>query len=129
MMVEGAEKFGLASLHQFRGRVGRGEYQSYCLLFPTSESHEENERLKAVALSHNGFLLAEKDLKIRGPGNLAGFEQSGFHIPLQESLMDVALVEKTSKAARHIIDTDPQFKKYPLLAKRLDALAYTLHAE
>lgn len=129
MMIESAEQFGLAALHQFRGRVGRGEHQSYCLLFPTSESHEENGRLKAVALSKNGFELAEKDLKLRGPGNLVGLDQSGFHASLQESLMDAALVEKTSKAAKKIIESDPKLKKYPLLSERISSVAYTLHAE
>lgn len=129
MMIEGAETFGLASLHQFRGRVGRGAHQSFCLLFPSSESHEGSRRLQAVALSHNGFELAEKDLAFRGPGNLAGLEQSGFHAPLQESLMDAALVEKTAKAAGRLIDADPLLKKYPLLLERLRAVEYTLHAE
>ncbi len=129
MMVEGAERFGLASLHQFRGRVGRGEHQSYCLLFPSSETHEWNERLKAVALSHDGFSLAEKDLKLRGPGNLVGLEQSGFHAPLQQALSDVELVEKTSEYAKKIISDDPELKKYPLLKERLGAVRYILHAD
>ncbi len=129
MMIESAERFGLASLHQFRGRVGRGEHQSYCLLFPTSETNEWNARLKAVAVSENGFQLAEADLKLRGPGNLVGFEQSGFHTPLQQALADAPLVEQTAKAAKKIITDDPELKKYPLLAERLQTVAYTLHAE
>ncbi|MEK7636284.1 MAG: ATP-dependent DNA helicase RecG [Patescibacteria group bacterium] len=129
MMIESAEKFGLASLHQFRGRVGRGEHQSYCLLFPSSENHEWNERLKAVATSEDGFSLAEKDLKIRGPGNLVGFEQSGFHAPLQQALCDVELVEKTARYAEKIFMEDPELSKYPLLSERLLRVHYTLHAE
>ena len=129
MMIEGAETFGLASLHQFRGRVGRGIYQSYCLLFPTTEMRGLSARLRAVAVSQNGFQLAEEDLKIRGPGNLAGLEQSGFHLPLQEALTNVLLVEKTADAAKKIFIDDPELKKNPLLYERLLKMDYILHAE
>lgn len=129
MIIEGAERFGLAQLHQFRGRVGRSAHQSYCFLFPSEETPELNARLKAVALAKDGFQLAEMDLKLRGPGNLVGYEQSGFNMPLQEALTDLTLVERTAKAAQKIIGSDPEFKKYPLLKNRLQNIDYVLHQE
>jgi ATP-dependent DNA helicase RecG len=72
MVIEGADRFGLAQLHQFRGRVGRSKYQSYCLLFTDSPSSKTRQRLKALITSENGFKLAEKDLEIRGPGDFSG---------------------------------------------------------
>src|SRR5438067_13917879 len=68
MMIEGAERFGLAQLHQFRGRVGRSDMQSYCFLFTTQPDQQNRKRLKALEASDNGFELAQKDLEIRGPG-------------------------------------------------------------
>jgi ATP-dependent DNA helicase RecG len=77
MLIEGAERFGLAQLHQFRGRVGRGEHKSYCFLFADMKSEHTEERMNALLKSENGFELAEKDLDIRGPGELLGLKQSG----------------------------------------------------
>ena len=78
MLIEGADRFGLAQLHQLRGRVGRGMEQSYCLLIPTHEDDAENERLQAMAESNDGFVLAERDLQQRGPGEFLGTRQSGY---------------------------------------------------
>src|SRR5436853_5730378 len=72
MAIEGAERFGLAQLHQFRGRVGRGEHQSYCMLLSDSPAAELNPRLRAIEETHSGFRLAEIDLELRGPGELFG---------------------------------------------------------
>lgn len=129
MMIEGAERFGLAQLHQFRGRVGRGGHQSYCLLFPSDGFLEWSERLKAVALSQNGFELAEKDLKLRGPGNIIGYEQSGISLPILKALSNPLLLERASKTAEKIIAEDPELKKYPLLKKRTAISGYTTHGE
>src|SRR3989338_8649391 len=77
IVIEGAERFGLAQLHQFRGRVGRGEYKSYCFLFTTTAFQANSQRLKAMEKYDSGFMLAEIDLKLRGPGELFGLRQSG----------------------------------------------------
>ena len=126
MMIEGADKFGLAQLHQFRGRVGRGKYQSYCFLF---SEFLRNPRLKAMVNSQDGFELAEKDLKIRGPGDLTGQRQWGFPDLVMASLKDLELVEKTRTAAKEILKEDPELKKYPLLKKRLEEFKQRVHLE
>jgi len=126
MMIEGADKFGLAQLHQFRGRVGRGEHQSYCFLF---SEFRYNPRLKAMTLSQDGFELAEKDLKLRGPGDLTGQRQWGFPDFVMASLKDITLVEKTREAAKEILTKDPELKKYPLLRGRLEEFRERIHLE
>jgi len=95
MMIEGAERFGLAQLHQFRGRVGRAKYQSYCLLFTDSHAKKTHQRLKALISSEDGFALAEKDLEIRGPGDFKGARQWGIPDLMMNSLKDISLVENT----------------------------------
>jgi ATP-dependent DNA helicase RecG len=77
MIIEGAQRFGLAQLHQFRGRVGRGQYQSYCYLFPTTAEFSNSQRLKVLTGTTDGFNIAEEDLKLRGPGEVYGVSQSG----------------------------------------------------
>src|SRR6185295_5360977 len=88
MMIEGAERFGLAQLYQFRGRVGRGEHQSYCLLMADSKGDMANARLKAILEAKNGFELAEKDLALRGPGQFFGDVQTGLPDVAMEALKD-----------------------------------------
>jgi len=129
MVIEGAEKFGLAQLHQFRGRVGRGQHQSYCLLFTESSGQTTNQRLKALISCQNGFELAEKDLEIRGPGDLSGSRQWGIPDLSMASLKDLALVEKTRDAAKDLLSDDPSLKKYPLLQKELKSLKQRIHLE
>lgn len=107
MMVEGANRFGLAQLHQFRGRVGRGEHQSYCILIPETENAVDNERLKAMVETNDGFVLAEKDLEQRGPGDFLGTRQAGFSDLRLASLSDVRLIEKAREAAQMVFDQDP----------------------
>jgi len=129
MMIEGAERFGLAQLHQFRGRVGRGKYQSYCFLFTDSPAKKTRQRLKALITSEDGFKLAEKDLEIRGPGDFAGTRQWGIPDLMMNSLRDVKLVEKTRQAAKELLEKDPDLKKHPFLQKRLKDFEERIHLE
>ncbi|KKQ68119.1 MAG: ATP-dependent DNA helicase RecG [Candidatus Nealsonbacteria bacterium RIFCSPHIGHO2_01_FULL_38_55] len=129
MMIEGAERFGLAQLHQFRGRVGRGEYQSYCLLFTDSSSQKTKQRLKALITCENGFQLAEKDLEIRGPGDFSGTRQWGIPDLMMDSLKDIRLVEKTREIAKEILIEDPYLKKYPILQAKISRFRESIHME
>ncbi len=108
MLVEGANRFGLAQLHQFRGRVGRGDAKAYCLLIPDSEDAAENERLSAMVSTNDGFALAEIDLNQRGPGDFLGTRQSGYIKQLQmASLTDLQLIEKAQRSAKRLFEKDP----------------------
>ncbi|HZM23455.1 MAG TPA: ATP-dependent DNA helicase RecG [Anaerolineales bacterium] len=122
MLIEGADRFGLAQLHQLRGRVGRGSDQSYCLLIPTHEDATENERLLAMAESNDGFVLAERDLQQRGPGEFLGTRQSGYASGLRmASLTDVKLIEKARTQAQNLFEKDPDLNRpeHALLAEAL----------
>ncbi len=129
MMIEGGERFGLAQLHQFRGRVGRGEKKSYCFIFPTTVSQVSNERLRALLKAKNGFELAEYDLAFRGPGELGGKNQSGVSDIGMEALKNIKLVEAARAEAKHIIETNA-LARYPLLAEKIKELrSEPLHFE
>jgi len=129
MLIEGAERFGLAQLHQFRGRIGRGEAQSYCFLLTESNSKYINQRLKALISCQNGFELAEKDLTIRGPGDFLGSRQWGLPDLIMASLTDISLIEKTKEEVNKILNEDPELKKYPLLQKKLEQFKGKIHLE
>jgi ATP-dependent DNA helicase RecG len=129
MMIEGAERFGLAQLHQFRGRVGRSKFQSYCFLFTESQSQRTRKRLEALLQSSDGFTLAQKDLELRGPGDLVGKRQWGFPDLAMASLKDILLVEKAREAAKEILEEDPELKKYPLLKKEVEEFREKIHLE
>jgi len=129
MMIEGAERFGLSQLHQFRGRVGRSDMQSYCFLFTTDPSMLNRKRLKALVESSNGFELAEKDLEIRGPGSLYGTQQWGMPDMAMQGLSNIFLVEKTRAAAKELLEKDPELKLYPELKERLKAFQARIHFE
>lgn len=129
MMIENADRFGLAQLHQFRGRVGRGEHQSYCLLFSDSSSDENNRRLKAMVNCDNGFELAWKDLKIRGPGGLFGGRQWGIPDLAMASLSDVNLIKEARQEAEQTLKNDPLLKKHPLLREKISDFAKSVHLE
>ena len=129
MIIEGSEKFGLAQLHQFRGRVGRSHFQSYCFLFTDKERIVYNRRLRALITYDNGFELAEKDLAIRGPGDFSGQRQWGIPDLAMASLTDVVLVSKARNDAKEVLQEDPELKKYPLLRERLKEFQERIHLE
>jgi ATP-dependent DNA helicase RecG len=120
MVIEEAQQFGLAQLHQFRGRVGRGGDQSYCYLMPGSDSQEENDRLTAMVESTSGFHLAEVDLGLRGPGDLLGTKQSGFDVSLA-GLADPRLLKDARAAAEELVASDPSLDTWPELRDRVAA--------
>lgn len=107
MMIESAERFGLAQLHQFRGRVGRGEHKSYCLLLSDSANAAENERLRILEQQRDGFALAEKDLTLRGPGEFFGTRQAGLPALKVAKLSDLSTLELARKEAKTLFDADP----------------------
>ena len=111
MMVEGAERFGLSQLHQFRGRVGRDKEQGYCLLIPEKLSPEARERLLLMERLHDGFALAEKDLEIRGPGEFFGARQSGLPDLKLAKLTDLHSLELARQEAITLFQSDPDLKK------------------
>lgn len=108
MMVENAERFGLAQLHQLRGRVGRGEFQSYCIFISTSEAKETMERLQILNHSNDGFHIASEDLKLRGPGDIFGIRQSGeFAFALGDIYTDANILKEASDAVEQLLISDP----------------------
>lgn len=117
IMIEAAERFGLAQLHQLRGRVGRGDKQSYCLLFTDSKNAQTSTRLKAMETSHSGAELAELDLKIRGSGDLYGTAQHGIPKLKAATFSDTTLIQKAKSAADEIFST---LSDYPSLNNYLD---------
>ncbi len=121
MLVEGANRFGLAQLHQFRGRVGRGEHQSYCLLLSDSPTPEAEERLRAIESTQDGFALAEKDLELRGPGEFFGTRQSGLPDLKLAGLGDVRILEQARAEAQALFREDPDLSQpeHRLLARRV----------
>lgn len=126
MMIEGADRFGLAQLYQFRGRIGRGALQSYCFLFTDSTAKKTHQRLKAVLKAKDGFELAEKDLKIRGPGDFLGTRQWGLPDLTMASLNDLELVQKAREAAKKILENN---LVNPLLEKKLKEFQKSIHLE
>lgn len=129
MVIEGADRFGLAQLHQFRGRVGRGEWQSYCFLFTDSTAAKSRKRLRALTENASGFALAEMDLELRGPGELIGVRQSGLPDLAMASLTDAELIGAAKEEAEKFWSVYPDFKKHPALGKKLSAFREGLHLE
>jgi ATP-dependent DNA helicase RecG len=111
MLIEGADHFGLAQLHQFRGRVGRSAEKSYCLLIPDTTDAVENERLLMMTQTNDGFVLAQRDLEQRGPGEFLGTRQSGYSELQMASLTDIALVEKARRQAQALFEQDRELKR------------------
>jgi ATP-dependent DNA helicase RecG len=106
MLIEGANRFGLAQLHQFRGRVGRGAAQSYCILVADEASADAEARLAAMVETQDGFILAQKDLEMRGPGDFFGTRQSGLPDLNVAQLGDVRLLELARREAEAVLDID-----------------------
>lgn len=129
MMIEGADRFGLAQLYQFRGRVGRSEHQSFCLLFTDSESASTQYRLDSLLTAKNGFELAEKDLELRGPGQFMGKEQTGLPDIAMDALKNIELVKAAKVSAEEMLSNDPDFTQHPLLIKRLEDFTKNIHQE
>ncbi|MCW5873963.1 MAG: ATP-dependent DNA helicase RecG [Anaerolineales bacterium] len=111
MLIEGANRFGLAQLHQLRGRVGRGSDQAYCILVPDSADTMENGRLTALARTHDGFKLAEIDLQQRGPGQFMGMAQAGFGDLQLTLLTDTRLIDKARRQAEALLAADPELSQ------------------
>ena len=108
MLIEGADRFGLAQLHQFRGRIGRGTAPAQCFVVPGGESGESLARLEALASSNSGLDLAEADMRIRGPGDYFGIRQSGFPTLRIADITDIAFVQRVRQAAERILANDPE---------------------
>jgi len=128
MLIEGAERFGLSQLHQFRGRVGRGEHQSYCFLFTSALSEEGKRRMKAMEEHTSGFKLSEIDLELRGPGEVYGVRQSGIPDLKMASLSDYLTIDKARRSAQRIIEADPYLKEHPQLEAKIREL-YNVYIE
>jgi len=128
IIIEGAERFGLAQLHQLRGRVQRSSYQPYCYVFTDSKSEKTLARLSALKTAKNGFELAEQDLMLRGAGELAGNKQWGISDIGMEAIKNIKMVEAARVEAKKLIQEDPELKKYPELAKHI-AKSSTTHLE
>ena len=129
MLIEGADRFGLAQLYQFRGRVGRAEHQSFCLLFTDSNSPVTAQRLQSLLEAKNGFELAEKDLAIRGPGEFLGHTQTGLPDLAMRSLNNIELIKNARLAAEDILKKDYELKNYPNLKTELDKFRNRVHLE
>jgi ATP-dependent DNA helicase RecG len=129
MVIEGAERFGLAQLHQFRGRVGRSEHQSHCFLFTDSASANTKKRLNALVKSEDGFKLAEHDLELRGPGEFLGKRQSGLADATMEHLGDVKLIQQARLEAQSVFSLDPKLEKFPVLQEILEKMDREVHLE
>ena len=124
MMIENAERFGLAQLHQLRGRVGRGKEQSYCIMVNASSDKDIQKRLEILNHSNDGFYIASEDLKLRGPGDIFGIRQSGeLEFKLADIFTDAGLLKKVSEEVSQILDEDPALEREDNreLKKRLDA--------
>jgi ATP-dependent DNA helicase RecG len=120
IIIEGAERFGLAQLHQLRGRVLRSEHQAYCFIFAEKAGAKTLTRLKNFTKAKNGFELAEYDLAERGTGDLSGLKQWGISDIAMDALKNLKMVEAARTEAGHLLDTDPSFARFPLIKKEME---------
>lgn len=129
IIIEGAERFGLAQLHQLRGRVIRGTYQPYCFAVTESTSEKTRERLKALTSAKNGFELAEYDLAFRGSGELYGMKQSGLTDLGMEAIKNIKLVEAARKEAHILVEDDPVLEAHASIGEKVAHIGESLHME
>ena len=129
MVIEGAERFGMAQIHQLRGRIGRRGKQGYCMLFTSSGAPSTSARLKSLAKLDDGFALAQKDLEIRGPGQLIGIRQSGIPDIAMNSLGNLELIKQVREEAENILKDSKNLKKYPNLLSELNEFTEKVHLE
>ncbi|OGL73512.1 hypothetical protein A3E39_02065 [Candidatus Uhrbacteria bacterium RIFCSPHIGHO2_12_FULL_60_25] len=128
MLIEGAERFGLAQLHQLRGRVGRSSHPSFCFLLTDAEG-DAVDRLTVLERTNDGFVIAEEDMKLRGSGNVLGTQQSGRDIFRAARSTDLELMTLAREAAESLLQNDPDLAKSPLLAARVASVRETSHRE
>ncbi|MFH0845935.1 MAG: ATP-dependent DNA helicase RecG [Patescibacteria group bacterium] len=129
IILEGAERFGLAQLHQLRGRVIRSNHQAYCYVFSDSKAEKTIDRLKALTTAKNGFELAEIDLKLRGAGELIGSKQWGISDLAMEAIKNLKLVEASRTEAQKIIEDDPKLSNHPLVMEKISKIEKLIHWE
>ncbi len=129
IIIEGAERFGLAQLHQLRGRVIRSNHQAYCYLFADAKTQKTMDRLNAIVNAKNGFELAEIDLELRGAGDLAGIKQWGMSDLAMEAIKNIKMVEYARNEAREIIENDEVLENFPELKSIIDQDHYQIHFE
>jgi ATP-dependent DNA helicase RecG len=129
IIIEGAERFGLAQLHQLRGRVIRSTHQAYCYIFAEAKSEKTIERLKALKTAKNGFELSELDLALRGAGELGGTKQWGITDLGMEAIKNIKMVEAARNEAVRMIEADPELVRYPLLKEKVKQKAGEFHFE
>lgn len=129
IIIEGAERFGLAQLHQLRGRVIRSSHQAYCYIFADAKTQKTIDRLKALKTAKNGFELAELDLSLRGAGELGGTKQWGITDLGMEAIKNIKMVEAARTEAIRLIEEDPELKKYPLLKQKVHEKTSEFHFE
>ena len=123
MMIENAERFGISQLHQLRGRVGRGQVQSHCILLSDTDNPETKERLRVLCSTNDGFRIAEEDLKQRGPGDFFGERQHGLpELKVADFAADTRLLQKTQQAAEELLARDPRLEALPVLARRVEKM-------
>jgi len=129
IIIEGADRFGLAQLHQLRGRVLRSTHQAYCFIFSDAKGKNAATRLKALERAKNGFELAELDLKMRGAGELSGKKQWGISDIGMEAIRNIKMVEAARNEAQTLLKKDPKLKKRPLIKERLEDINKEIHLE
>jgi len=120
MLIEHAERFGLTQLHQLRGRVGRSNVKSFCILVERNITDTSRKRLTIMEKTNDGFIIADEDLKMRGPGKFFSTEQSGFFkYKIADMVSDGPIIREAREAAQDITEADPKLEKHPLMKERL----------